>query len=56
MNRFPIDFRRVWKQNPTIGEGSDRIGKNLNRQDSKFEEKLEITLNHEQISLWGCIR
>ena len=34
-------------QNPTIGEGSERIGRSLNRLDSKFEEKLKITWNHE---------
>lgn len=47
LNRFPIDIRRVWKQNPTIGEGSNRIGKSLNRHDSKSDERLEINLNHE---------
>ena len=30
-----IDIRRVWEQNPTIGEGSDKIGKSLNQPDSK---------------------
>ena len=42
-----MDIRRVWEQNPVIGEGFDRIGKSLNQPDSKFEEKLEINLNHE---------
>ena len=46
-NRFPIYIRRVCGQNTTIGEGSDKNGKSLNRPDSKSEDKLGINLNHE---------
>ena len=31
---FPIHIRRVWEQNPRIGEAFDRIWKSLNRLDS----------------------
>ena len=56
LNNFPIDIRRVWGQNPAIGERSDIIGKSLNQPNSKFEEKFEIILNHEQIRFWGFFR
>ena len=45
IDRLPIYIRRVWGQNPAIGEGSEIIGRSLNLSDSKYEEKLEITLN-----------
>ena len=43
LNIFPIGIRRVWGENSAIGEGSDRIWRNLNRSDSKFEESLKST-------------
>ena len=30
LNIFLIDIRRVWEQNPAIGEGYDKIGRSLN--------------------------
>jgi hypothetical protein len=42
-NSFPINIRRVWGQNPSIGEGFEKFWRSLNRSDSKLKESLKST-------------